>query len=78
MTEKKLSPNMPPSGGLAYQQTVEQVLAHTQSQVSGLDRAEAQARPQHRRGRRAFENLRPQRLAGEKRQAGLAALSRAF
>ncbi|MDU2820374.1 HAD-IC family P-type ATPase, partial [Enterobacter sp.] len=46
MTEKKLSPNMPPSGGLAYQQTVEQVLAHTQSQVSGLDRAEAQARLQ--------------------------------
>jgi len=37
---------MPPSGGLAYQQTVEQVLAHTQSQVSGLDRAEAQARLQ--------------------------------
>ena len=47
MTEKKLSPNMPPSGGLAYQQTVEQVLAHTQSQVSGLDRAEAQARLQN-------------------------------
>ena len=46
MTEKKLSPNMPPSGGLAYQQTVEQVLAHTQSLVSGLDRAEAQARLQ--------------------------------
>lgn len=33
MTEKKLSPNVPPSGGLAYQQTVEQVLAHTQSQA---------------------------------------------
>ena len=46
MTEKKLSPNMPPSGGLAYQQTVEQVLTHTQSQASGLDRAEAQARLQ--------------------------------
>ena len=46
MTEKKLSPHMPPSGGLAYQQTLEQVLAHTQSQVSGLDRAEAQARLQ--------------------------------
>jgi magnesium-transporting ATPase (P-type) len=38
---------VPPSGGLAYQQTVEQVLAaHTQSQASGLDRAEAQARLQ--------------------------------
>ena len=46
MTEKKLSPNMPPSGGLAYQQTAEQVLAHLQSQASGLDRAEAQARLQ--------------------------------
>ncbi|MGC4127820.1 cation-transporting P-type ATPase [Enterobacter sp.] len=46
MTEKKLSPNVPPSGGLAYQQTVEQVLAHAQSQASGLDRAEAQARLQ--------------------------------
>ncbi|MEW5496072.1 cation-transporting P-type ATPase [Enterobacter cloacae] len=46
MTEKKLSPNVPPSGGLAYQQTVEQVLAHTQSQATGLDRAEAQARLQ--------------------------------
>lgn len=46
MTEKKLSPNVPPSGGLAYQQTVEQVLAHTQSQASGLERAEAQARLQ--------------------------------
>lgn len=46
MTEKKLSPNVPPSGGLAYQQTVEQVLTHTQSQASGLDRAEAQARLQ--------------------------------
>ena len=46
MTEKKLSPNVPPSGGLAYQQTVEQVLAHTQSQARGLDRAEAQARMQ--------------------------------
>lgn len=43
---KKLSPNVPPSGGLAYQQTVEQVLTHTQSQASGLDRAEAQARLQ--------------------------------
>ena len=46
MTEKKLSPNVPPSGGLAYQQTVEQVLAHTQSQARGLERAEAQARLQ--------------------------------
>lgn len=46
MTEKKLSPNVPPSGGLAYQQTVEQVLAHTQSQATGLERAEAQARLQ--------------------------------
>jgi hypothetical protein len=27
---KKLSPNVPPSGGLAYQQTVEQVLAHAE------------------------------------------------
>lgn len=34
MTEKKLSPNVPPSGGLAYQQTVEQVLAHAQSQAA--------------------------------------------
>lgn len=40
MTEKKLSPNVPPSGGLAYQQTTEQVLAHMKSQASGLDRAE--------------------------------------
>ncbi|EPT4025935.1 cation-transporting P-type ATPase, partial [Enterobacter roggenkampii] len=46
MTEKKVIPNVPPSGGLAYQQTVEQVLAHAQSQASGLDRAEAQARLQ--------------------------------
>lgn len=46
MTEKKLSPNVPPSGGLAYQQTTEQVLAHMKSQASGLDRAEAQARLQ--------------------------------
>ncbi|PTM35192.1 carbonate dehydratase [Enterobacter cloacae] len=46
MTEKKLSPNVPPSGGLAYQQSVEQVLTHTQSQASGLDRVEAQARLQ--------------------------------
>ena len=30
--------------GKAYQQTVEQVLANKQSQASGLDRAEAQAR----------------------------------
>lgn len=46
MTEKKYSPNVPPSGGLAYQQTAEQVLTHVQSQASGLDRAEAQARLQ--------------------------------
>lgn len=46
MTEKKVIPNVPPSGGLAYQQTVEQVLAHAQSQACGLDRAEAQARLQ--------------------------------
>ena len=44
MTKKNLSQNMPPAGGQAYQQTVEQVLANKQSQASGLDRAEAQAR----------------------------------
>jgi hypothetical protein len=44
---------VPPSGGLAYQQTVEQVLAHKQSQASGLDRAEAQARLQKQAERAA-------------------------
>ncbi len=37
---------MPPAGGQAYQQTVEQVLAQARSQANGLDRAEAQARLQ--------------------------------
>lgn len=46
MTKKKFSQNMPPAGGQAYQQTVEQVLAQAQSQANGLDRAEAQARLQ--------------------------------
>jgi hypothetical protein len=59
---KKLSPNVPPSGGLAYQQTVEQVLAHTQSQASGLDRAEAQARLQ-KQGRTRCRRKRQTRLA---------------
>lgn len=30
---KKFSQNMPPAGGQAYQQTVEQVLAQAQSQA---------------------------------------------
>jgi len=46
MTKKNFSQNMPPAGGQAYQQTVEQVLAQAQSQANGLDRAEAQARLQ--------------------------------
>ncbi|MDF3716622.1 hypothetical protein P3S19_24365 [Enterobacter hormaechei] len=31
MTKKNFSQNMPPAGGQAYQQTVEQVLAQAQS-----------------------------------------------
>ncbi len=46
MTKKNFSQNMPPAGGQAYQQTVEQVLAQAQSQANGLDRTEAQARLQ--------------------------------
>ncbi|WP_368747933.1 cation-transporting P-type ATPase [Enterobacter cancerogenus] len=46
MTKKNISQNMPPAGNNAFQQTVEQVLAHQQTQPQGLDRAEAQARLQ--------------------------------
>ena len=46
MTKKNISQNMPPAGNSAFQQTVEQVLAHQQTQPQGLDRAEAQARLQ--------------------------------
>ena len=48
MTKMKNPQNMPPAGGQVHnqphQQTVEQVLAHLQTQPAGLDRAEAQAR----------------------------------
>ena len=69
MTEKKVIPNVPPSGGLAYQQTVEQVLAHAQSQASGLDREEAQAR---------LQKTGPNALPEKKRETRLAAFPGPF